>query len=158
MYPFSGANSCPYAAIVTAKLERSTLSFRASGFAPRADDFALAPDSVVEETIDFSGLGEFINLPFRTYSSGMQVRLAFSIATAITPEILIMDEWLSAGDKDFSEKSHKRLLKLVDNTNILILASHSKELISNVCNRVIWLDKGSVKMDGKTEDVINKYF
>ncbi len=115
-------------------------------------------DSVVEETIDFSGLGEFINLPFRTYSSGMQVRLAFSIATAITPEILIMDEWLSAGDKDFSEKSHKRLLKLVDNTNILILASHSKELISNVCNRVIWLDKGSVKMDGKTEDVIDKYF
>lgn len=114
-------------------------------------------DSVVNETVEFSGLGEFINLPFRTYSSGMQVRLAFSIATAITPEILIMDEWLTAGDHNFRAKSHKRLLNLINNTNILILASHDHDLISKVCNRVIWLEKGSVKMDGKPKDVIEEY-
>ncbi len=111
-----------------------------------------------EEIAEFSGLGDFLEVPFRTYSSGMQLRLAFATSTAVSPEILIMDEWLSTGDENFKERANKRMAELVGSTKILILASHSRQLLSSNCNRVIWLDHGQVKMDGEPEDVLTAYF
>jgi len=111
-----------------------------------------------EEIAEFSGLGEFLDVPFRTYSSGMQLRLAFATSTSVRPEILIMDEWLSTGDEDFKERANKRMRDLVDTTKILVLASHSKELLEENCNRVIWLEHGRVRMDGAPGDVLSAYF
>ena len=103
-------------------------------------------------------LGSFIDLPIRTYSTGMQMRLAFAVSTMIRPDILIMDEWLSVGDESFRSKAESRMVDLVNNAQILIIASHSKELIKNTCNRVIWLEHGKIKMDGTPEDVLTAYF
>ncbi|WP_018689344.1 ABC transporter ATP-binding protein [Ahrensia kielensis] len=107
---------------------------------------------------EFSGLGEFLDMPFRTYSSGMQMRLAFSVSTSIKPEILIMDEWLSTGDEDFKAKAEQRMSELVSNAHILILASHSRDLLLNNCERLIWLEHGSIRMDGPAEEVATAYF
>jgi lipopolysaccharide transport system ATP-binding protein len=112
----------------------------------------------VDEIIEFSGLGDFIDMPVRTYSSGMQLRLAFAVSTSIRPQILIMDEWLSTGDKDFKERAEARLKEVVRSTEILILASHSKELLLKTCNRIVWLERGEIKMDGEAEAVANAYF
>lgn len=112
----------------------------------------------VDEIIEFSGLGDFIDMPVRTYSSGMQLRLAFAVSTSIRPQILIMDEWLSTGDKDFKERAEARLKEVVRSTEILILASHSKELLLKTCNRIVWLERGEIKMDGEAEVVANAYF
>lgn len=98
----------------------------------------------VKEIVDFAGIGEFIEMPFRTYSTGMQMRLAFSIATLQQPEILVMDEWLSVGDADFQEKSQLRLNEIINKTSILVIASHSPELIKRVCNRSIQLERGTM--------------
>jgi len=97
-----------------------------------------------EEIIDFSGLGNFIDLPIRTYSSGMSMRLAFAIATTVEADILLMDEWLSVGDADFVKKAEYRLKSLVNKTPILVLASHSQEILKEVCTRVIRLDGGKI--------------
>ncbi|WP_340583690.1 MULTISPECIES: ABC transporter ATP-binding protein [Brucella] len=106
----------------------------------------------------FSGLGDFLDMPFRTYSSGMQLRLAFATSTSVRPEILIMDEWLSTGDEDFKERANKRMHELVGATKILILASHSRELLMKNCNRILWLEHGQLKMDGPTQEVLSAYF
>ncbi|GAB1581335.1 ABC transporter ATP-binding protein [Phyllobacterium phragmitis] len=111
-----------------------------------------------EQIAEFSGLGEFLDVPFRTYSSGMQLRLAFATSTAVRPEILIMDEWLSTGDEDFKERANRRMRDLVDTTKILVLASHSRKLLEENCNRVIWLEHGRLKMDGAPSDVLPAYF
>ena len=110
------------------------------------------------EIVDFTDLGSFIELPLKTYSSGMQLRLAFAVSTNATKDIVIMDEWLSVGDAGFREKAEKRLQELVSKSKILILATHSKELIENTCNRVIWLEHGQVKMDGPVAVVVPAYF
>ena len=112
----------------------------------------------LDEIIDFSELGDFIDMPLRTYSAGMHLRLAFAVSTVIRPEILLMDEWLSVGDEGFKAKAEKRLNDLVAATNILVIASHSKELILHTCNRVIWLEHGKVKMDGTPAEVVDHYF
>lgn len=112
----------------------------------------------ISDIISFSGLGEFIHLPFRTYSSGMQMRLAFAVATAANPEILILDEWLSLGDKDFQVKSLKRMESFAKKSDILILASHSKDILLNNCTRIIWLEGGKVKADGPCGKLLNEYF
>lgn len=112
----------------------------------------------LEKIIDFSELGEFIHMPVRTYSSGMQLRLAFSIVTTIPPDILLMDEWLSVGDESFREKAEEKLLNMVQASNLLVLASHSRELIEKVCTRAIWLENGSVKLDGDPKSVCEIYF
>ncbi|MEJ5018688.1 ABC transporter ATP-binding protein [Ochrobactrum vermis] len=112
----------------------------------------------LEEIAEFSGLGDFLDMPFRTYSSGMQLRLAFATSTSVRPEILIMDEWLSTGDEDFKERANQRMRELVDSTKILILASHSRELLEKNCNRIIWLEHGRVKMDGDIDEVLSSYF
>ena len=111
-----------------------------------------------DEIIAFTELGEFIDMPLRTYSSGMQLRLAFAISTTITPEILLMDEWLAVGDENFKHKAEERMQKLADKSSILVIASHSKEQILKVCNRVLWLEHGNIKMDGDPETVCSSYF
>ncbi|WP_312240063.1 ABC transporter ATP-binding protein [Pantoea sp.] len=112
----------------------------------------------IDEIIDFTDLGDFIDMPVRTYSSGMQMRLGFSVSTIFTPEILLMDEWLSVGDEGFKEKAENRLTHLINATKILILASHSHDLLKKTCTRILWLEHGTVKMDGKPEDVLPHYF
>lgn len=114
--------------------------------------------SQIEEIIDFSELGDFVDLPVRTYSSGMNLRLAFAVSTAIRPEILVMDEWLSVGDEGFRHKAEARLEKMVNQTKILVLASHSRELIEATCNRAIWLEHGQIKLDGPAKQVTKAYF
>ena len=98
----------------------------------------------VKEIVDFAGLGNFIEMPFRTYSTGMQMRLAFSIATVEQPEILVMDEWLTVGDADFQEKAQQRLDDIIKKTSILVIATHSPELVRQVCNRMIRLERGAL--------------
>jgi lipopolysaccharide transport system ATP-binding protein len=107
---------------------------------------------------DFSELGNFLDMPVRTYSTGMQLRLAFAISTIIQPEILIMDEWLATGDQGFQEKANERLHDLVNKTKILIIASHSKDLLLKNCTRIVWLEHGKVRMDADAESVATAYF
>lgn len=115
-------------------------------------------ESHLDEVIEFSELGDFIEMPVRTYSSGMHLRLAFSVSTVVRPEILLMDEWLSVGDENFRLKAEARLADLVDATKILVIASHSRELIETSCNRAIWLEHGKIKMDGTASEVCASYF
>jgi len=114
--------------------------------------------NMVDEIIEFSGLGSFIDMPFRTYSSGMQLRLAFAVSTSIRPQILILDEWLSTGDEEFRHRAEKRMAEVVDSTDILILASHSRQLLEGSCNRLIWMEQGKLKMDGRPDEVATAYF
>lgn len=100
--------------------------------------------SKVSDIVDFAGLGDFIRMPLRTYSTGMQMRLAFSISTLAQPEILLMDEWLTVGDADFQEKAQQRLEEIIKKTSILVIATHSPELVQHVCNRVIRLERGAL--------------
>jgi lipopolysaccharide transport system ATP-binding protein len=115
-------------------------------------------ESRFDEIVLFSELGNFIEMPVRTYSSGMQLRLAFAVSTIITPEILIMDEWLSVGDGSFIEKAETRLNNLVDNARILILASHSRDLLENTCNKILWLENGKVRAFGQSSKILSSYF
>ena len=112
----------------------------------------------VDEIIEFSGLGDFIDMPFRTYSSGMQLRLAFAVSTSVRPQILVLDEWLSTGDEEFKHRAEKRMVEVVDATDILILASHSRPLLERSCNRALWLEHGKVRMDGPCKEVASEYF
>jgi lipopolysaccharide transport system ATP-binding protein len=117
-----------------------------------------AINAKTEEIIDFTGLGDFIDMPFRTYSSGMQMRLAFAVSTGVRPQILLLDEWLSVGDEEFKERAEQCMRELVSASEILILASHSRELLLANCTRLIWLDHGQVRMDGNPADVVKAYF
>src|SRR5215468_3825368 len=105
----------------------------------------------------FSELGDYLSLPVRTYSTGMLTRLGFAIATAINPEILILDEGLGAGDARFAEKAKERLDRLIDRSSILVIASHSEALIRSMCNRAVLLEGGRQIMAGTVEDVIRAY-
>jgi len=111
-----------------------------------------------DEIVEFSELGDFIEAPVRTYSSGMQLRLAFSVSTVFVPEILVMDEWLSVGDEDFKDKAEARLQEVVSSSSILVLASHSRDLLEKTCTRGILLEKGEVALDGPIADVTDRYF
>jgi ABC-type polysaccharide/polyol phosphate transport system ATPase subunit len=106
---------------------------------------------------EFSELGPYLDLPTRTYSTGMYLRLAFAISTSIEPDILIMDEMISAGDLIFLQKATRRLHELIGKTNILALASHDLEMVQSICNRVIWLDHGVIKQIGSAETVVKAY-
>jgi lipopolysaccharide transport system ATP-binding protein len=113
---------------------------------------------LVPGIIEFSGLGDFIELPMRTYSSGMLLRLAFSISTVLSPDILLMDEWLAVGDSEFQAKAEERLHEVVSRTSILVIASHSANLIKSQCNRVIYLEHGQLIADGTPDEVLPQYF
>lgn len=109
------------------------------------------------EIVEFSELGHFIDSPIRNYSSGMTARLAFSIATAVKPEILIVDEILSVGDAAFQEKSRKRMLSMMGEGMTTLFVSHNLAQIRETCDRVIWLEQGKVKMIGDTKTVCDEY-
>ena len=113
--------------------------------------------SKYEEIVDFSELGQFIEVPIRNYSSGMLARLAFSVASVVNPEILIVDEILSVGDAGFQEKSRKRMLELMGGGTTVLFVSHSLEQIREMCGRVIWLEHGQVRDVGKTDEVCDLY-
>lgn len=103
--------------------------------------------SKIDDIADFTDLGDFLNLPVRTYSSGMMLRLAFAISTSIEADILIMDEWLSVGDAEFSAKAAARLDSLVSKASILVVASHDPALVNKICNRRIHLEHGRIIED-----------
>jgi lipopolysaccharide transport system ATP-binding protein len=115
-------------------------------------------DQKIDEIIEFSELGDYINLPVRVYSSGMLLRLAFSVSTSITADILIMDEWLSVGDGAFAERSSERLRNLVDESEILVIASHTRELLEETCNKIVWLEHGVIRKVGLAQEIIAEYF
>lgn len=106
------------------------------------------------EIAEFTELGEYLNLPLHTYSAGMRARLAFAISTVVEPDILLMDEWLSAGDASFVEKARQRLDALVDGARVLVLASHNDSLLKRVCNKVIRLENGTVAAQGTPEEML----
>lgn len=110
-----------------------------------------------DEIVEFSELGKFIDVPIRNYSSGMLMRLAFSIATVVNPEILIVDEILAVGDDNFQKKSKARMLELMSGGTTVLFVSHSLSQIKEMCNRVVWLEAGKVKMIGDTEEVCDAY-
>ena len=110
-----------------------------------------------DEIVEFSEIGEFIDVPLRNYSSGMITRLAFSIATVVEPEILIVDEVLAVGDAAFQEKSRKRMMELMSGGTTVLFVSHDLSQIRTMCNRAVWIDHGEVKMFGDTETVCNAY-
>ncbi len=112
---------------------------------------------LVADVEDFSELAQFLDLPVRSYSSGMVLRLAFAMATAFSPEILLMDEWILAGDAGFIEKAKERVEGMVRHADILVLASHSPSILAEWCNRLIWLEGGQVHSDGLPADVLRKY-
>ena len=110
-----------------------------------------------ENVAEFAELGQFLDLPVRTYSSGMVVRLGFGLATATKPEILLMDEWLMAGDASFLNKARRRLENMVRGADVLVLSSHSAQIIMEWCNRVIWMDRGRIRADGPPEEILAAY-
>ena len=114
-------------------------------------------DKNFDAIADFSELGEAIDAPMRTYSSGMYARLAFSVAAVVEPDILIIDEALSTGDAKFKEKSLNRIKELRTSDRALILVSHALATIEDICNEVIWLNKGKLMMRGKPSEVIAAY-
>ena len=114
-------------------------------------------DAKFQEILDFSELGDFINLPIRNYSSGMLARLAFSIAAVVKPEILIVDEILAVGDAQFQEKSKRRMMELMGGGTTVLLVSHDIEQVKELCRRVVWLEHGRVREIGETKEVCGAY-
>ena len=110
-----------------------------------------------DDILEFSELGEFIDMPLKTYSSGMMMRLAFSVATIVQPEILIVDEILAVGDEAFQRKSRAKMLELMGGGTTVLYVSHSLDQIRELCNRVIWLDRGKVVMQGEASEVCDAY-
>jgi len=110
-----------------------------------------------DEIVDFSGIEEFIDTPVKYYSSGMFVRLAFSVAVHLTPETLLLDEVLSVGDAEFQRKSFSKMQELLSSGSTIVFVSHNQNAVKEICKRVIWLEKGEIKMDGKSENVVNNY-
>ena len=111
----------------------------------------------IAEIASFSELGTFLDIPVRYYSAGMLVRLAFSIASAIQPEILLVDEVLSVGDMSFQMKARKRMTEMMKSARLMVLISHELETLPGLCSKVAWLDHGNLRMLGPTEEVIRAY-
>ncbi|MBY0377744.1 MAG: ABC transporter ATP-binding protein [Gammaproteobacteria bacterium] len=110
-----------------------------------------------KDIAEFSELGDYLAMPVRTYSHGMQLRLAFSIATSFSPEILLLDEVMGVGDSSFMEKSKQRMMELVAESDIVVFSSHSNDLVRKFCKKALWLEKGHVKAFGLVEDVLKAY-
>ncbi len=110
-----------------------------------------------DEIADFTELGDYLDLPLRTYSSGMRVRLAFAISTAVDADILLLDEVLGVGDAAFQEKANRRLRDFHNRAEIVVLAIHSSETIRKTCNKALWMERGKVRMFGEVGDVLDSY-
>lgn len=114
-------------------------------------------DSRFHEIVRFAGLEQFIDMPLRTYSSGMAARLHFAIASTVVPDILLIDEALAVGDEDFRHKSEQRIVELRERAGTVMIVSHSLGVIASTCTRGIWIDEGEVRLDGDPEAVIDAY-
>lgn len=114
-------------------------------------------DERIKEIIDFAELEEFIDNPVRTYSSGMYMRLAFSIAINVDADILLIDEILAVGDQHFQEKCQKKLLQLKSDGKTIVIVSHSIESVKQLCDRAVWIFDGKIRLDGKCAEVVNEY-
>ncbi len=110
-----------------------------------------------QEIADFTGLGDYLSMPMRTYSSGMMVRLAFSISASIKPEILLIDEIFNAGDADFLDKAREKMIHLLNQSSIVVMATHSDDLIKEFCNKVLLLEGGKIKYLGNPEEALKLY-
>lgn len=113
--------------------------------------------SVERDVIEFTQLEEFIDTPVKYYSTGMYMKLAFAIATAVEPEILVLDEIFAGGDAEFIGRAEARMDRFVKNSNILVFVSHQPELIRRLCNRVVWLDHGIIVADGPADEILDRY-
>lgn len=113
--------------------------------------------AIIPDIEDFSELGEFLSLPIRTYSSGMMLRLAFAVSTAVHPDILILDEIIGVGDAAFAQKAQKRLHSMIEKASIMFLASHDNMTIQRFCNRTLWMKGGKLVMDGTPDEVLKAY-
>lgn len=111
----------------------------------------------IDEISELTGLGDFLSIPIRTYSTGMLTRLAFAIATSINPEILLIDEVFSAGDEDFVKKAKERMVSLLNQSSIVVMATHSIGVMNEFCNKALLLDNGSVKYFGSVEEALALY-
>lgn len=111
----------------------------------------------IKDIEEFTGLGDFLNLPMRTYSSGMMVRLAFAVSTAVTPEILLMDEIIGAGDAAFFVKAEERLNRLIGSTRILVIATHAENTLRRLCNKAALMHQGRLRMIGPVSEVLDAY-
>lgn len=111
----------------------------------------------IDDVIEFTELHEFIDLPIRTYSSGMFIRLAFAVSTIITPDVLLLDEIIAAGDLGFQEKLRQRLNEYIGDARLIVLAAHDLGSVREYCTRVLWMRNGQVVMDGATEEVVDAY-
>lgn len=111
----------------------------------------------MEPIAEFAELGKFLEMPVRYYSAGMKLRLAFAIATAIDPEVLLVDEVLSVGDLAFQEKARRRMYEMMAKAKIIVMVSHDMDAIAKVCQRVLWLDHGTIRLDGQPTAVIGEY-
>ena len=114
-------------------------------------------DNRLDEIISFSELEEFIDNPVRTYSSGMYMRLAFSIAINVDADILLIDEILAVGDQHFQEKCHNKLMELKKSGKTIVMVSHSLDSVKQLCDRAIWVHDGEIRLDGKCEKVVDEY-
>lgn len=104
-----------------------------------------------------TGLGEFLDMPLRAYSTGMATRLAFAVATSIKPDILLIDEGIGAGDAAFLAQANERMQSFIGDAGILVMASHSNDLLRQWCNEGLWLEHGKLRMSGSIDDVLNAY-
>ena len=115
-------------------------------------------DEKFEDIVEFSELRDFLEVPIKNYSSGMMAKLAFSIATVVNPEILIVDEILSVGDIKFQEKSKNKMMEMIKGGTTVLFVSHNLDQIKELCNRVIWLEHGQIVKIGKTKEICEEYF
>jgi ABC-2 type transport system ATP-binding protein/lipopolysaccharide transport system ATP-binding protein len=114
-------------------------------------------EGLIPEIGDFTELGEYLELPTRTYSSGMLTRLTFAVATCFAPEILLMDEWILAGDAGFLAKAERRIESFVKNASVLVIASHNEQICRTWCSKAVWLDGGQVRAVGHIDEVLSAY-
>ena len=132
---------------------RENIYFNASIFGLTAREI----DSRIKNIIDFSELGDLIDSPVRTYSSGQYMRLAFSVAINVDAEILLIDEILAVGDQHFQEKCFNKLMELKESGKTIVIVSHSLGSVQKFCDRAVWLNNGEIAMDGKIDKVIEEY-
>jgi ABC-type polysaccharide/polyol phosphate transport system ATPase subunit len=114
-------------------------------------------EALVQQIAEFTELGDYLEMPVRTYSSGMVLRLAFGVSTCVTPEILLMDEYFAVGDASFMHKAEQRVNELISKAGIMVFASHSSELLRRLCNKAIWLHAGEPQLSGDIDVVLERY-
>lgn len=132
---------------------RENIYFNASIFGLTKSEI----DKKIDDIIDFSELKEFIDNPIRTYSSGMYMRLAFSVAINVDADILLIDEILAVGDQHFQDKCFDKLKELKDSDKTIVIVSHNLQSVRKLCDRAIWIKNGKIELDGKTNEVVDKY-